>query len=398
MAEKRNVMATPRLFGLVVVLGLIAAIAIGGCSGSMGSDEVDPLSIPVFGTGDQPVLSIGVLSGDTAFEFESIQDVVPLSDGRLLLADAGDRRRHLFDATGNALGTIGSGGPGPMEFRSLNSVYVGAGDTLNALDPSARTVMRFTAAGEWIGSVPDSEVWGDSIYTMDVWPVSRFVVRGAESRAVRDRVDATLRGVPLPHGATLSRMALVGDDGEVWVRERWSGLAAPSRWLVLGANGSALRWVDLPAGFEPQTVVEDRVYGRSVGEFDVERAQVWRTVDSQQRANVPLWFSNPISIPDSTVVDNDQLMADVRMSIRGFAMGQEMHYASNMSYSESVDALDLERAEIADSLRVDILYGNSQGWAMIAAHPQSPTICTLAYGRGAPAGWMGGRTSCGNQP
>ncbi len=402
MADTRRVRATPRLFGLVVVLGLIAAIAIGGCSGSAGSEDSDPDAprmLPIMTTSSTPSTSIGVLSGEAALEFESIQDVVRLSDGRVVLADGGDQRLHFFGPTGEALGVAGGRGNGPFEFGSISSIYPMSGDTLMVLD--GRTPGRvkwFSADGEFLRDTDVGDIWAAEEYSMDSWPVSRFLAQGASSAEVRARVDATLRGLPLPYGRSLIRYAQIAENDDIWLREEWSGNERPSRWLVLSPSGTPRHWVDLPAGFHPQTIRDGEVLGRAIGEFDVETAQAWSIERGEGTAAEPLWMTQPQSIPDSTAVDSEELMATVRSSIKFLASSQEMHYSRNYSYSSNVDSLNIESDEFPVDLEVEILFATSRGWGMIGALPNADRICTLAYGAGTPAGWMAGAVRCGNQP
>src|SRR5579862_8798944 len=55
-------------------------------------------------------------------------------DGRIVVADTGNYRIQVFDATGTFLFTFGSKGTGPGQFELLTSVAVGPDGTIVAAD------------------------------------------------------------------------------------------------------------------------------------------------------------------------------------------------------------------------------------------------------------------------
>ncbi|MGQ0648905.1 MAG: 6-bladed beta-propeller [Gemmatimonadaceae bacterium] len=66
-----------------------------------------------------------------------------VSAGRLLVADARQRRLYLYDSAGRHLRTIGRDGSGPGEFRGMMTVSV-VGDTIGVWDLSGRRFSLFT--------------------------------------------------------------------------------------------------------------------------------------------------------------------------------------------------------------------------------------------------------------
>ena len=80
-----------------------------------------------------PILTIGSVEGDEAYQFFGVSGGHRLADGRIGVVSAGRREVRFFGADGAYLSTFGQRGGGPEEFE--NPVLVGAiGDTLVVVD------------------------------------------------------------------------------------------------------------------------------------------------------------------------------------------------------------------------------------------------------------------------
>ena len=64
----------------------------------------------------EPALSIGTVAGGDSFQLHRVDDALQLSDGRIVVANAGSHQLLVFDAAGNFLDAWGQRGQGPGDF------------------------------------------------------------------------------------------------------------------------------------------------------------------------------------------------------------------------------------------------------------------------------------------
>jgi hypothetical protein len=89
----------------------------------------------------EPRLSIGRESGDPEYLFNRIRGVSRLTDGRIVVADAGSSQIRFFDPSGVHIKTVGRAGDGPGEFRFIGSMWRHAADSLVVTDLAGVTFM-----------------------------------------------------------------------------------------------------------------------------------------------------------------------------------------------------------------------------------------------------------------
>ncbi len=100
-------------------------------------------SIPIYRVDSTPVLDLGG-GTDPADEFSGTVIALPMSDGRLVVANAGTSEIRFVDRTGQRLGGFGRKGSGPGEFQRIATMVVGAGDSVLVFDTGTR---RLTVIG-----------------------------------------------------------------------------------------------------------------------------------------------------------------------------------------------------------------------------------------------------------
>lgn len=101
-----------------------------------------------------PIHTVGRADGR---EFETFVDVPAVAfDDRanLYVLDRGNTRVVVFDSVGRHLRTIGRRGSGPGEFSVPSGLAVVGGSTLAVGDPGLRSISLFSAAGEFLRTVP----------------------------------------------------------------------------------------------------------------------------------------------------------------------------------------------------------------------------------------------------
>jgi hypothetical protein len=101
----------------------------------------------------EPAVHIGAVDGAAPYLFGAIIGIAPLSDGRIVVADAAGRTLRWYDAAGVFLFERGGAGGGPGEFEQLGGITL-AGDTVIAWDPAVRRVTAFAPDGTLTGTIP----------------------------------------------------------------------------------------------------------------------------------------------------------------------------------------------------------------------------------------------------
>ena len=84
----------------------------------------------------EPILEIGAVGGDSAYQFHSAHTALRLSDGRIAVANMGSNQLRYFDAAGKFIKNVGREGQGPGEWDQLYQLRRGGGDTLLVVEPA----------------------------------------------------------------------------------------------------------------------------------------------------------------------------------------------------------------------------------------------------------------------
>lgn len=85
-------------------------------------------------------------------DFHQIVGLARLSDGTLVVANAGDRQLRYFDAEGSPRATAGGTGAGPGEFQHLTTLVRWDGDSILTHDLQLRRLTLFDDAGSLVRS------------------------------------------------------------------------------------------------------------------------------------------------------------------------------------------------------------------------------------------------------
>lgn len=98
------------------------------------------------GIDPNPRVSLGVIEGDTLFEFDGVVTPFILPNGNLVIPVRGSSTIRVFSPTGAFVRSYGRAGAGPGEFRGLSSAW-SRGDTIEAADYRLNRVTRFLPNG-----------------------------------------------------------------------------------------------------------------------------------------------------------------------------------------------------------------------------------------------------------
>ncbi|MGQ0766072.1 MAG: hypothetical protein ACT4OZ_10435 [Gemmatimonadota bacterium] len=124
-----------------------------------------------------------------------------LGEGRVLVADARQRRLQLYDASGRHLRTIGRDGEGPGEFRGMMTVSV-VGDTVGVWDLSARRFSLLTVDSGFRRIIPTPQKPSDYDTAREIWITSGI-------RPLTYWLSASWPG-PLPQGTRIRKWRFTG--------------------------------------------------------------------------------------------------------------------------------------------------------------------------------------------
>ncbi|MEX0692654.1 MAG: hypothetical protein WD043_12510 [Gemmatimonadales bacterium] len=361
---------------------LLLLIAIAG--------PVSAQQLPVWRLAASPTLSIGVVEGDPLLQFGTIIDAAWLSNGSIVAADAQAYELRYFDAQGRIIGRVGRRGAGPGEFRWLQGIYVGPGDSVLGLD--ANRLNLFGPDRAFVRTIPIPEVGPpDSVFRLDVWLHGQFWIEGGLSAEERTRIRGQLNRLPALDQASGYRYVKVAQDGALWIREPLRG-ATDFRWTILDAHGQPIAVAVTPIAFDLYRIEPARALGRWTGEDDVNFVRVYAWTRNAERGPVPAWLTDRgATRPAADLALLPGRLATLRSTVRRLVVAQEAYFADNVTYTVDITRLTWESPE---GVRLDIIRAGSRGWVGVAADPAFGVVCGMGVGEGTPRGWREGYASC----
>ncbi len=366
-------------------------LAVPTLSCSDGTVPRSPGVVPVLALSERPVLEIGEREGDPDYLFQDVVGTLLLASGGIAVSDAGSQQISVYGNAGALLRRWGGRGEGPGEFRGLSRIYLGAGDSILALDGATGRLSAFSGDGSFSHQLDAVALTGDTLFSLDVWLHGRFWVEGALDEPRRRTVRAALDRMPPPPPGE-HRMARVAREGRLWVREPRAAPGGTRTWTLFTNGGDVEGVAHLPERFDPRDMHASRVAGRWLGEDDVHFVRVYDLVPTTDSATSPAWTLAAPTPPDLAGPDLEEFKDRIRDAIRRLASAQEIHYSTRYTYTAAVDSLAWERPE---GVGVDLVAADRRGWAGVFTHPALDFICGLGYGASVPPGWLAGHVVCG---
>lgn len=179
-----------------------------------------------------PRVEIGVVEGPPEYQLFRASDAVRLSDGRIVVANAGTSELRFFDPDGRFLHAVGGGGEGPGEFGFVRDLWRLPGDSLLTFDPRTGRLSRFDPAGSFVEGVTLEGLRQPPF----IEPVGRFPDGSLVGRSLglptgRGEPELGRIRVPVayfrfsPTGSVVDTIARFAGS-EVWVRHRPDGWVA----------------------------------------------------------------------------------------------------------------------------------------------------------------------------
>lgn len=194
--------------GMPLLIATIVALA-GACSGerARGSAGSESAWGPQEGwrVASAPAVDIGGIDADADHQLYQVRFARRLSDGTIVVVNAGSHELRFFGSDGAYLRSAGRRGEGPGEFRGPYWLFVLPGDTLLAYDSRLRRVSVLDGRGEFVrtyrlevptvswllGAFDDGRLVGAVNWLYDVGPESLSPRRPA-FYLVYDRDGATV--------------------------------------------------------------------------------------------------------------------------------------------------------------------------------------------------------------
>lgn len=218
-------------------------------------------------------------------EFTRIVGLRELRDGRVLVADAGDRRLVVADFDKNTIRAISREGRGPEEYLSVSPLYSIAGDS---------TLMPDPANGRWL-LLHSDRVAGTTAPDDPAVIASRGGFRGTDEqgRAIATTVPGVLGGTQVfgkYDSIGLLQMTLVSGKIDTIARLRMAPFTLLSDVDKSGRTTSlSVRNPPLSAGEEPLLFPDGWLAIARLGPYRLD----WRTPSGRWIHGGPLPFSNP---------------------------------------------------------------------------------------------------------
>jgi hypothetical protein len=97
---------------------------------------------------DSPLVDIGGVAGDPAYDFDQVNGVIRLRDGRLAVALTGSSQVRFYDAEGTHLVTSGTRGSGPGEYQMIAGFYPAPDDSVIVADLVSRRLTVLSDSGK----------------------------------------------------------------------------------------------------------------------------------------------------------------------------------------------------------------------------------------------------------
>jgi hypothetical protein len=203
--------------------------------------------------GPEPLLEIGGAVDDARYQLFHVSDAARLSDGRIVVANAGNFELRFYDGRGAYVSAAGREGGGPGEFRSIDGLEVGEGDSIYVFDGRSQRLSIFDARGQLIRDLPVPPSTAPLAY------VGRFADGGWYAR---DRDES----VPAPFGEIRRDTArYIGLDAAL---EKHTSFAALPGTMTGGSDRFGYRTAPF-SPFPTQDVLGNCLYVVTGDDFDV---------------------------------------------------------------------------------------------------------------------------------
>jgi hypothetical protein len=395
---------------LPLILGALLLLA-GACTGERESVPLGEESTAeeaaepeAWRLSEAPILEIGVREGEEAYQLDRATGSMRLEDGRILILDGGSRQLRFFAPDGTFLMAVGSEGEGPGEFRNPTRLRRTFGDSIQVWDAILSRLSFFDAQGNFLGSTvrPPST---DEPMPLDEWLYGRNWIDSPLPQESREVIRRVVQALPPPDSLGPPRFLKVTRQGRVWASATFPPSTESSTWTVYDLDGRRRATVEIPARLELQEIGSDYLLGRFRDELDINYIRLYRL--EKPAGSRPGPGLDPDAMASALPADPwpqdlapeivDEIRGLARQALYATASAQEIHYASNYTYTTDLQTLLEERRrgpEIPEGVDVAIILADNRGWIGTVTHRETQFTCGLAYGAYLPMGWPPGSLIC----
>ncbi|MQA91304.1 MAG: hypothetical protein GEU90_13930 [Gemmatimonas sp.] len=242
---------------------------------------------------DRALVDIGVFEGDEVEQLHDVTGARRLSDGRIVVANAGTHELRFYASDGSHIQSVGRQGGGPGEFQQIDGVDRLAGDTISVWDSEGLRLSFFAPDGEFVRSVSPAVVgqafgqdhygtFGDGSFVLRPGFVESVLIRGegltrdttaytrydggdgvfldtiavTPGREVLVQPSGDLFSVSFPPFGRASHLAVHGDHAYVGVSDRFEIRVVDSEAVIR-------RIIRLDADLTPVTDADVRRYAEA---------------------------------------------------------------------------------------------------------------------------------------
>lgn len=353
---------------------LVPACGVPGDGGEAGSAD-GPVE---WSLASEPMMEIGVVEGDEAYQLYDVRDAVVLPDGAVAVANQGSRELRVYEPDGTHRLSSGGQGEGPGEWRMLMDLEALGGDTVLVVDPRlGRYGFVDARTGEFLGAADSARA---ASFASPRFFHAGLVVEGVPPGDRSALVPVLDRlGASDPEAPALVR---VEEDGEVFVHP--AGSPGPRTLRVFDLEGRHRASLTLPPGFQPFSIGRDRVVGLLRDEMGVNFVQV-RELAGREPLDLPTLAEAAAAAGDRSLPDRSApsgSIPEVSSLVKNMASHQELHYAGYLTYTDDVSRLGSEERpfEVPAGVDVQIMEAGPAGWMARFLDEASGGGCMIMYG------------------
>lgn len=375
---------------------IVATLLSAGCRGDVlpGAGEGDPSSpanVERWSLSEVPLLEIGVVEGDPAYQLHEAVSSVRLPDGGIAVVNAGSQEVRFYSPEGRHLRSAGGTGSGPTEFRRPSRIWRWGADSLRVWDSRLR---RFTFM-DMEGAVARTRRLepGGEPFPLDVWVHGKNWVDSPLAPSERSLVLETLARMPEVSPDVDIRFVRVTPAGRIWATNALPPADTAMEWSVYEMDGTLRARISTPPAFEPHEIGHDFVLGRATDPLDVNyvrQYEIRKPVRSPVGRGLAAYTKVGLAVPEEPKIP-DEVRSVITSLMKRMASLQEMHYAENFSYTSDISELAIE---LPEEVRVTFVEASPTGWTSLFHHVATGSSCVLTYGSGAPIGWVSGSIIC----
>lgn len=244
-----------------------------------------------------PELTLGGLDAAPEYEFFNVAGAVRLSDGRLVVANAGSYELRFYTASGTYQTHAGRQGGGPGEFERISWIQRHGGDSLVAYDSRQHRLSIFDSVGSFARSITPIATGGPTFPSfIGMFEDGSLLASGRRCFGAGDVTGVDRTEIPLfryhpDRDATDSLGAHAGS--EYYLQRRGSGGTVSS--LLFGGRTEV-------------RAARDHYYVATTDTYEVQRystSGILQTIVRKRHTNLPVTDEDVASLLDARLAELD---------------------------------------------------------------------------------------------